>query len=93
MSGSNEEAPFEGAREGADRSCKVLVLAGDAGLADCFSTGERHHASQVPFDTAHIRVITLISGRRCQGRPTTSASNWDWVNDNGVVDASRGHAK
>ena len=33
---------------------------------------------------AHIRVITLISGRRCQGRPTTKASNCAWVSDSGV---------
>jgi hypothetical protein len=41
----------------------------------------------------HIRVITLISGRRCQGRPTIKASNWVCVNDNGIDAASRGHAK
>ena len=33
---------------------------------------------------AHTRVITLISGRRCQGRPTTKASNCALVNDSGV---------
>lgn len=43
---------------------------------------------------SYRRVITLISCNRCQGRPTTSASNCAWLSAIGAaVSISRGHTK
>ena len=49
-------------------------------LEELLST--RSRVSRASAD-AHSRVITLISGRRCQGRPTIKASNCVLVNDSG----------
>ena len=60
-------------------------------LADVLSTSCA--ASLADGSAAHTRVITLISGRRCQGRPTIKASNCGCVNASGVTAAWRGHTK